>query len=137
MKAKDYLLEIRTYKKRLENVKKQAEQLREAFSYLQGVSYDRDKVQTMPRDSMSEDVIAILDLEREVEKAARTYQEELNKRIMQINGLSRAEHITILTERYINDENFETISCNMNYGYYHICHLHGEALKEFSEKYHI
>ena len=135
MTAKEYLLEIRRYERALSNVKMQSEKLHESFAYLKGVSYDRDKVQTSPTDTMSEQVSRLIDIERELERATLEYHTELNKRIKQINGLSKSEYIAILTARYIKNENFETISCEINYSYYRTCRMHGDALKEFTEKY--
>lgn len=135
MTAKEYLMEIRTYEKRLDNIRKQAKSLRNAFSFLQGVSYDRDKVQTSPKDTMSEQVSRLIDIDRELEATTLEYHEELNKRVKQINGLSKPEYVAILMMRYVENENFERIACAIKYSYYRTCRMHGEALQEFSDKY--
>lgn len=119
----------------MELLKKQLKQIRQSMVYINGISYERDRVQTSVKDSLSEYVARLVDKEKEVLEAMDEYNEVLDSRVKQINGLSKAEYISVLTERYINRKNFEQISVDIGYSYYRTCHLHGEALEEFTEKY--
>lgn len=135
LSAKEYLQEIQKFKYCIDNKLRQRERLLESFSFLEGVSYDRDKVQTSPRDSLSENVMRVLDLDREIEEAIHTYNEEMNKRINQINGLHKPEYVAILFKRYVEMKKFEIIALELDHDYWYTCRLHGDALKTFALKY--
>ena len=133
--AKEYLQEIQRYKYAIENKLKQRERLLESISYIEGVSYDHDRVQTSPRDALSENVIRILDLDKEIEETVHAYNEQMNKRINQINSLDRPEFVAILFKRYVEMKKFEMIAIELDYDYWYTCQLHGYALQAFSEKF--
>jgi DNA-directed RNA polymerase specialized sigma24 family protein len=131
MTAKEYLQEIAKYKRMIETKVRQRKKLRESLSFIEGVSYDRGKVQSSPHDKLSESVIRVVDMDRDIENTIREYNEELLRRVDRINMLDRPEYIQILTLRYVDGLSFEAIAVEMNYSYYHTCHLHGDALREF------
>lgn len=133
MTAKEYLQEIAKYKRMIEAKIKQRKKLRESLSFIEGVSYEKDRVQSSPHDKLSENVIRVVDMDREIENAIEQYNEELMRRVDQINSLAKAEFIEILTERYVDELSFEQIAVNINYSYHYTCQLHGEALREFQK----
>lgn len=139
MTAKEYLLQVRKTKFNAENKQKQYERIRQSITYLEGLRYDKDRVQTSPRDALSEMMAELIDSESEVLQSLKEYNDIFNDCIDKINGLSKEEYVEILTRRYICDDRderrFENISVAMGYSYYRTCHLHGEALQEFEEKY--
>lgn len=133
MTAKEYLQEIAKYKRMIETKIKQRKKLRESLSFIEGVSYEKDRVQSSPHDKLSENVVRVVDMDREIENAIEQYNEELMRRVDQINSLAKAEFIEILTERYVDELSFEQIAVNINYSYHYTCQLHGEALREFQK----
>lgn len=139
MTAKEYLQRLRKTQINAENKQKQYERIRESITYLEGLRYDKERVQTSPHDALSETVTELVDAENEVLQSLKEYNDTFNDCVNKIGGLSKAEYIEILTRRYIDpdkeERRFENISVAMGYTYYHTCHLHGEALQEFEEKY--
>lgn len=139
MTAKEYLNNLRKLKRRLNNKKRQCENIRENIEFLRGIDYSKDKVQTSAKDSMSETMATLLDLEHEVEEEIQRYTDQYNETVNRINGMSRKEYIDILTMRYLEDDyrkrKFEYIACEIDYSYDRTCHMHGEALQEFERKY--
>lgn len=133
MTAKEYLQEISKYKRMIEAKIKQRKKLRESLTYIEGISYEKDRVQSSSHDKLSESVIRVVDMDREIENAIEQYNEELMRRVDQINSLAKAEFIEILTERYVDELSFEQIAVNINYSYHYTCQLHGEALREFQK----
>ena len=133
--AKEYLQEIRRFKYCIENKMRQREHLLESISFLEGVSYDRDKVQTSPKDALSENVMRVLDLDREIEEAIHKYNEEMNRRINQINSMSKPEYVALLFMRYVDMKKFEEIAIEMKYDYWYTCRLHGDALRAFADTF--
>lgn len=139
MTAKEYLNNLRKLKRRLNNKKRQCENIRENIEFLRGIDYSKDKVQTSAKDSMSETMATLLDLEHEVEEEIQRYTDQYNETVNRINSMSRKEYIDILTMRYLEDDyrkrKFEYIACEIDYSYDRTCHMHGEALQEFERKY--
>lgn len=139
MTAKEYLLQAQKLKVQLDNKQKQYNKARESLSYLDGIRYDKDRVQTSPSDKLSETIIRIVDLENEAISALEEYQTLYAECVDRINGLSRREYVEILSRRYLEDDyderKFERIACVINYSYRQTCRMHGEALQEFQERY--
>lgn len=140
MTAKEYLLEIQKYHFMVLNKENQLRRIRESVSQLlsiQGIRYDRDRVQTSPQDPMSGNVAELIDAERELEKCIMEYNAVINRRVDQINSMDKTEHVIILSKRYLSDKttNFQTIADDMGYSYDRACHIHGEALREFEKKF--
>lgn len=133
--AKAYLQQIRLYRNRIEVKKKEAAGLQESISFLKGIDYSGDRVQTSPQDRMSEDVARLLDLEKEISTLIEQYHYEVDKRINQIHQLKNETYEKILVMRYIEDIPLDEIAKRIPYSYYWACHIHGEALKEFSERF--
>lgn len=139
MTAKEYLLQVQKLKIQAENKKKQYEKARESLSYLDGIRYDKDKIQTSPKDNLSETIVRIVALEDSALAALLKYNEVYAECVDKINALSRKEYVEILSRRYLDDDyserKFERIACVIDYSYRQTCRMHGEALVEFEKKY--
>lgn len=139
MTAKEYLLDLRKLKRKLDNKKRQSKNIRENLEFLKGLDYTKDKVQTSSKDQLGEAMASLLDLEAEVAEKIVQYEKRYDEAVERINGLSKKEYVDILTLRYLEEDHtkrkFEYIACKINYSYDRTCHLHGEALQEFERKY--
>lgn len=139
MTAKEYLLDLRKLKRKTENRMKQCENIRDKITFLQGIDYSKDRVQTSTKDQLSEAMATLLDLETETISLIEKYQCMYDEGVKRINGLSRKEYVDILTMRYLEDDyekrKFEHIACEIGYSYVRTCHMHGEALQEFERKF--
>lgn len=133
--AKAYLQQIRLYRNRIEAKKREAAGLQESISFLKGIDYSGDRVQTSPQDHMSGDVARLLDLDKEIRILIEKYHYEMDKRINQIHQLKNETYENVLIMRYIEDMTLDEIAKQMSYSYYWACHIHGEALKEFHERF--
>lgn len=63
----------------------------------------------------------------EAERLEALWQEAYEK-IMQLPDV---RHQCVLIRYYLRAETFEQVAVRMNYSYYHVCHLHGNALQAF------
>lgn len=139
MTAKEYLLRLRKLRKQVKNKMDQCKNIRENLTFLQGIDYSKDKVQTSAKDQLSEAMSKLIDLEKETIECIEKYNEMYDEGINRINSLSRREYVEILTMRYLEDDHekrkFEHIACAINYSYVRTCHMHGEALQEFERKF--
>lgn len=139
MTAKEYLQNCRKLKIQMENKKRVYDSIRNSIIYLQGIAYDRDKVQTSPSDALSSTMSKLVDAEREAMDAIWEYERYFNDCMDKINSLSRREYTEILTRRYFSEKYYDSrlvqIACDLDYSYERTKHLHGEALQEFYRKF--
>lgn len=137
MTAKEYLNQLRKLMLKTNNKIRQCEDLRSKITFLQGIDYSKDKVQTSAKDQLSETMAVLLDLEDETLGYIEKYSVMYNEAINMINSLSRKEYIEIIKMRYLENDTrkrkFEHIACEINYSYVRTCHMHGEALQEFEK----
>lgn len=133
MNAKNYLNQLRTLEMTIAARKAEVERLKAERTYLKGVSYDSDRVQTSGSPGAQFERLAdiIADTERNVVELA----EKRHRIINQINGLQKPEYIELLQLRYLEHQKFEAIACTMGLSYVRVTHLHGEALLAFQKKY--
>lgn len=139
MTAKEYLNQVRKLKRQTDSKMRQCEDIREKITFLQGIDYEKDKIQSSVSDQLAETMAVLLDLEQETVWYINKYNIMYNEAVNRINGLSRKEYIDILMQRYLGDDDdkrkFEYIAYKTNYSYNRIRHMHGEALQEFERKY--
>lgn len=133
MNAKQYLSQLRSLDRKIAARMEEVKRLKAERTFLQGVSYDRDRVQTSATGNAQFERLAdiITDTERKVVELAR-----LRHRIMmQIEAMDKPEHTEILQLRYVENERFEAIACTMGYTYSWTVQLHGHALQAFYNKW--
>lgn len=139
MTAKEYLLQLRKLQRNATNKQKEYKRIKESLTFLQGIAYDKDRVQTSPKDTLSETISSLVDAENEAVAAITQYLDLYNDCVDKINSLSRYEYVEILSRRYLEDDyqkrRLVSIACDLNFSYERVKHMHGEALQEFSKKY--
>ena len=135
MTAKDYLSKIQAYKQTMQKYADRIEELYADASGLKAIVYDKDRVQTSPEDNMEKIFIQIDAEAQKYVRARLRYERELHKRIDMIGALDNAQHIQILTLRYIDGKRWEEIACLMHYSFRHVTRLHGQALAAFAVRH--
>lgn len=133
MTAKQYLNQLRSLEMSIITRKAEADKLRQERTYLQGVSYDKDRVQSSPTHNAQFEHLAdiIADTERTITELAK----KRHRIISQIEQLENPAYVEILQLRYLEYQRFESIACSMGYSYTRIIHLHGEALLDFTKHF--
>lgn len=147
MTAKEYLSQLQTLDIKINQKIKEAEELK-ALAFTAGaIGALEDRVQTSPSGE-SRQLVAIekyVDMQREIEAEIDSYTELKHKIINEIHQLENPRYIKLLNLRYVPDiegrvkrlEEIAEIMKKSNgeeYSYEHIRDLHGQALKDFSEK---
>ena len=133
MNAKQYLNQLRTLESVIRARKGQLERLRKEQTFLPGISYDSDRVQTSANHDPMKPSDRLLDLEREI-AAKIEFAERMRSRIIdEIESLQNPLYVSVLLNRYIHEKKFEVIACDMGYSYVYVTHLHGEALQAFAQ----
>ena len=134
MTAKQYLSRIRILDIKINNKMSELSMLKSKSTSLQAVVINDDKVQTSPAlDRLGNDVSDILELEEEIHKEIKTYNDLKHKIINEIHSLNNRLYIEILYKRYVEFKSLEEIAVEMNYSYDRVRHLHGYALMDFDK----
>lgn len=129
---KEYLRQLRTAEIKIEQKEEELERLKSSLESI-STGTDSERVQTTPRDKVSEDVPQMVDLKREIESDIKELLILKNKIINEIQSMDNPVYINILYKRYVQYKSLEEIAVEMSYSYVHIRRLHGYALIQFSK----
>lgn len=139
MNAKTYLRQIKWCEIKIDQRKIQLHSMGGNYTYIQGLDYSRDRVQTSPQDAMAEKVVRELSrMEKrrnEILQLIAGFEDLRNKIINQIQGMDRAEHGQLLFKIYVEHKDLLIVSREMGYAYQSIANMHGQALQAFAAKY--
>lgn len=131
---KEYLRQLRTAEIKIEQKEEELERLKSSLESI-STGTDSERVQTTPRDKVSEDVPQMVDLKREIESDIKELLILKNKIINEIQSMDNPVYINILYKRYVQYKSLEEIAVEMSYSYTRLRHLHGRALQGFKKKY--
>ena len=120
--------------RRIERRKKEYAALLESRSFLQGMQYASDKVQSTDGSSFTRMSDQLIDLEAEITREMIDLATLRRKVIGQIEKLENNTYERILEGRYIETKTLQKIADELGYSYYWTCHLHGLALQSFADK---
>lgn len=129
---KEYLRQLRTAEIKIEQKEEELERLKSSLESI-STGTDGERVQTTPRDRISEEVTHIVDLEEEINADLGALLMLRNKIINEIQSMDNPVYINILYKRYVQYKSLEEIAVEMSYSYVHIRRLHGYALIQFSK----
>ena len=135
MTAKEYLRTLRWTELSIETRKDELRRLDAEYTYLSGISYDRDRVQTSPSGDAFPQSDRRIDLAIKIREDILAMQKLRTGIIGKITGLDNPLYSQVLLERYVNYLSFDDIADKMHYSYVYITHIHGEALQEFARRY--
>ena len=79
-------------------------------------------------DSRADTIAKLVDLERNQQEAIRKWCDAINQVQVVINWLDDYNDRSVLEHRYINCEDWLTISFHLNYSVQHLYYIHGRAL---------
>ena len=135
MTAKQYLRQLGRIDKQLDNLIKERAELERAQTYLRSPQIEGDRVQTSPSGDPPW-LGYLIKWEELTAKISDKWDDLIRKRykiIDQINSLSDARYIKLLSLRYVEFKSLEEIAVEMGYTFGHVLRLHGQALVEFEE----
>ncbi len=131
--AKAYLKRIRRMDEMIRQRQHELMDLSARRTSLRATDYSSVRVQTSPDCGSSTAAIdRIVDLEAEIARRIERYTETRHKIIDMIEELD-VEYSEILYRRYVEYKSFEAIACDLCISYSWAVHMHGEALRRFSE----
>lgn len=136
MTAKEYLNSLRRMDMIINQKQQELDMALKNRTYIRSMDYSADRVQSSPNGAgfttMSD---KYADLQLDINNAIDELVSKRHFIIEQIQGLTKVEFSEVLFKRYVEYKSFEQISCEMGYVYNYTCNIHGEALKDFEQKY--
>ncbi len=127
---KEYLRQLRTAEIKIEQKEEELERLKSSLESI-STGTDSERVQTTPKDRLSEEITRIVDLEKEIKSDIKELLILKNKIINEIQSMDNPVYINILYKRYVQYKSLEEIAVEMNYSYRQVLRLHGLALQDF------
>ena len=95
-----------------------------------------ERVQSTPDfDKIGSKMAKIDELEKNLDETIDKYVDLKNRIIGQIESMEDEITYDILFSRYIEKKQFELIAIDMGYSWRQIIRLHGNALRQFEEKF--
>ena len=136
--AKEYLRQLKNLEIKIEQRKREYEQLISEAMGNNSPSLNPNKVQTsLTGDTMSEKISRCVDIQNECQWLMNKMITERHRIIGEIQTLQDPRYVQILYLHYVEGKRLEEVSCTMkkpngdSYSYDHIASLHGFALQEF------
>lgn len=135
MTTKEYLNQISRLNRMINNKLVEIQQLRDLALGISSISTG-ERVQSTPDfDKIGSKMAKIDELEKNLDETIDKYVYLKNRIIGQIESMEDEITYNILFSRYIEKKQFELIAIDMGYSWRQIIRLHGNALRQFEEKF--
>jgi DNA-directed RNA polymerase specialized sigma subunit len=135
MTTKEYLNQISRLNRMINNKLVEIQQLRDLALGISSISTG-ERVQSTPDfDKIGSKMAKIDELEKNLDETIDKYVDLKNRIIGQIESMEDEITYNILFSRYIEKKQFELIAIDMGYSWRQIIRLHGNALRQFEEKF--
>ena len=135
MDTKQYLQQISRLDRMIQNKLAEISQLRELAMSVSAVK-NEERVQNTPNfDKIGTAYCKIEEMEEKLDKLIDEFVDKKNLIISQIDKIENETYYEILFARYIEKKTFEKIADEMNYSFRNTTRLHGQALREFENKF--
>ena len=141
MTVKEYLSQVHESEKIIKYYEQKIEVLRVQAGGLRAITYDKDRVQVSPTNTLMESVAKLVDLEAEYGKEIIKHHQLILKITRQVNALDNPDHVEILRLRYLTPFRggrfmpLAVVARKMDRSVDWTWHLHGAALNAFRKKY--
>lgn len=133
MTAKQYLKQAYRLNEKIKDKQERIDSLRLMSTSTGAIDYSKDRVQTSPSQDapFAKQVIQIIQFEEELEADKNKMKELFAEISRAIDQMQHANHILVLSKRYLLMKTWEQIADEMNYSVMQIHRIHKEALENF------
>ena len=100
------------------------------------ITYDGDRVQTSPSDTMSEIAGEVLDLDKQIERLIVSKQRKIEKRYTDIAQLDDEMERIVLAGYYLEELSMYDVADAVGYSYQHTCRIRKNGVTHLSELIH-
>ena len=130
-KADDYLRKIQRQESNLKKKKDELDALRYKASGAGAIRYDKDRVQTSPKDYLSMAIDDIIEIEKQIEEDEAAVEEIKGQAYSIVRRMSEADHRAMIEWFYLNGVPMAEVSLKMNLSERNAYYLRDDALESF------
>ena len=136
MTTKEYLGQIRDARRRMNEKQAEINRLRDRLVNIT-VNLENEHVSSSSDpDKIGSMIATILDREAELKEYVDSCMKQEREITALIDSIEKTQLREVLYWRYVEEMTFESIAVTcMDITFRHVLRLHGQALKEFEEKY--
>ncbi|MCZ9313172.1 MAG: sigma factor-like helix-turn-helix DNA-binding protein [Methanocorpusculum sp.] len=133
MTAKQYLKQAYRLNERIKDKQERIDSLRLMSTSTGAIDYSKDRVQTSPSGDapFTKQVMQIIQFEEELEADKNRMKTVFLEISRAIDQMENANHILVLSKRYLLMKTWEQIANEMNYSVMQIHRIHKDALENF------
>lgn len=115
MRAKEYLSEIKRMEEKIRNRKNNLKELETQCEGVGAIRYDKDKVQSSPRNLQEELLVKYIDLQREINEEIFKLEKRKIETLREIDSLSDRLDAAILCMRFVEGKSWRDIANDLHY----------------------
>ena len=132
-KADDYLRKIQTTENNLKKKRDELEALRYKASGAGAIRYDKDRVQTSPKDYLSMAIDDIIEIEKQIEEDEAAVEKTKGQAYAVVRQMEQPDHRAIIEWYYLNGLPMQMVSIKMNMSERNAYYLRDDALEEYGK----
>lgn len=136
MTAKEYLSQLKDYRRSLKAMELQMQEIYLQASQIKAIRYDKDRVQSSVSSSaMEQCLIRLEEIGNQYATKIIQYRAEVAKREGMIDSMDKKIYVHVLRLVYINGLSLSQTADVIGKSWRHTARLHGWALEQFKKKY--
>ena len=132
-KAENYLKKIRDVEKVLKNKRDELEALRYKASGAGAIRYDKDRVQSSPKDYMTMAIADILEIEKQIQEDEASIEDIKGQAYAVVRQMKQPEHRVLIEWFYLNGISMNETAIRMNMSERSAYYLREAALEVYGE----
>ena len=132
-KAENYLKKIRDVEKVLKNKRDELEALRYKASGSGAIRYDKDRVQSSPKDYMTMAIADILEIEKQIQEDEASIEDIKGQAYAVVRQMKQPEHRVLIEWFYLNGISMNETAIRMNMSERSAYYLREDALEVYGE----
>ena len=98
-----------------------------------GITYDRDRVQTSPEDSMARIMAEVDELDQQIDTLRRSMAMEILRISRVIDQMDDPREVTVLDAYYLGRRSMQEIAEHLHYSERHVYRLRSEGVAKMSQ----
>jgi len=130
MNAKKFLMRVKFFKKDIQRLEMEMEELNSLMTSPKAIRYDKESVQTSAENALENNIIRLDEIGQKLMRLY-TLKHQAQAEVQQvIDGLQNEMQKEVLLMHYIDGDSFRMIADFFAYSQDHIYRLHSQGLKE-------
>ena len=131
--AEAYLIRIRSVERNIKNKRNELDALRYKASGAGAIRYDKDRVQTSPKDYLTMAIADIIELEKQIREDVAEAEEMRTEAYAIVRKLIEPEYRTLIEWFYLNGVSMTETADRMHMSERAAYYLKEDALESFGE----